>query len=147
MVYNVLNGDSPEHSESNTKAYEKINPILWTKDLNETIMFYENVLGFKGKSNFPNFVTLTRENIEIMFVVPQDEPEECKDPADKEEFFPRPVLTGSIFIVTDQVDELWESVKDKATIKDSIENRKYLMRDFSILDNNGYELVFGQDIS
>jgi catechol 2,3-dioxygenase-like lactoylglutathione lyase family enzyme len=126
---------------------KKLSPILWTKDLKETISFYESVLGFKGKSNFPNFVSLTRENVEIMFVVPQDEPEECKDPNDKNEFFPSPVLTGSIFIVTDLVDKLWESVKDKATVKTSIANRDYLMRDFSILDNNGYELVFGQDIS
>ncbi len=125
----------------------KLSPILWTKNLKETISFYETVLKFKSKSNFPNFASLTRENIEIMFVIPQDEPEQCRDPNDKDEFFTKPVLTGSIFIVTDQVDKLWESVKDKATIKSSIDNREYLMRDFSILDNNGYELVFGQDIS
>jgi catechol 2,3-dioxygenase-like lactoylglutathione lyase family enzyme len=126
---------------------KKLSPILWTKDLQKTMSFYESVLGFKGRSNFPNFVSLTRENIEIMFVVPQEEPEECKDPNNNEEFFPKPVLTGSLFILTDKVDKLWESVKDRATVKTSIENRAYLMRDFSILDNNGYELVFGQDIS
>jgi catechol 2,3-dioxygenase-like lactoylglutathione lyase family enzyme len=125
---------------------KKLSPILWTKDLEQTISFYTSVLGFKAKSNFPNFVSLTRGIVEIMFVVPQDEPEECIDASDKKEFFPRPVLTGSIFIVTDQVDKLWDSVKDKATVKTSIANRDYLMRDFSIVDNNGYELVFGQDI-
>jgi hypothetical protein len=82
-----------------------------------------------------------------MFIVPQDEPEDCKEPNNKQDFFPKPMLTGSIFIVTQDVDKLWESVKDKATIKTSIENREYFMRDFSILDNNGYELVFGEDIS
>jgi catechol 2,3-dioxygenase-like lactoylglutathione lyase family enzyme len=126
---------------------QKLSPILWTRDLNGTLLFYETVLGFKGKSNFPRFASLTRENVEIMFIVPQDEPEECKDPNDKGDFFPKPMLTGSIFIVTDQVDKLWELVKDKATIQSSIADREYGMRDFSILDNNGYELVFGQDIS
>jgi len=126
---------------------QKLSPILWTKDLKQTISFYETVLGFKSKSNFPNFVTLTRENVEIMFIVPQDEPEGCKDPNDKEEFFPKPFLTGSIFIVMEQVDKLWELVKDKATIKTTLADREYWMRDFSILDNNGYELVFGEDIS
>jgi catechol 2,3-dioxygenase-like lactoylglutathione lyase family enzyme len=124
----------------------KLSPILWTKDLLATIAFYESVLGFKGTSGFPNFVSLNREDVEIMFVVPQDEPEECRDPDNKEPFFPKPLLTGSIYIVTEPVDELWESVKDKATIKTSIEDREYFMRDFSILDNNGYELVFGQHI-
>ena len=123
----------------------RLSPILWTKNLQETILFYKNVLGFKGVSNFPNFVSLSRENVELMFIVPQDEPEDCKDPDNQAEFFPRPMLTGSLFIVTEQVDELWNSVKDKAIIKTSI--AEYYMRDFSILDNNGYELVFGQDIS
>ena len=125
----------------------KLSPILWTRDLSATIKFYESVLGFHGVSNFPRFVSLSRESVEIMFVMPQDEPEDCKDPDDKEEFFPWPLLTGSLFIVTGHVDELWESVKDKAVIKTAIADREYLMRDFSILDNNGYELVFGQDIS
>ena len=126
---------------------QKLSPILWTKDLKATISFYETVLGFKGITNFPNFVSLTRETIEIMFIVPEQKPEECEDPDDKQDPFQKPILTGSFFILTDQVDELWELVKDKATIKSIIENREYLMRDFSILDNNGYELVFGQDIS
>jgi len=124
-----------------------LSPILWTKDLVATTAFYENILGFKGQSNFPNFVSLTRDNVAIMFVPPIEEPEDGKDPANKEEFFPKPKLTGSIFINMEKVDELWESVKGKAKIESSIADREYLMRDFSILDNNGYELVFGEDIS
>jgi catechol 2,3-dioxygenase-like lactoylglutathione lyase family enzyme len=124
-----------------------LSPILWTKDLAETISFYESVLGFKGKSNFPNFVSLRRGNIEIMFVVPQNDAKESKDLSDREDLPPNPHLTGSIFITMDDVDELWDSVKQKETIKTAIDNREYLMRDFSILDNNGYELVFGKDIS
>ena len=124
-----------------------LSPILWTKDLEQTITFYESVLRFKKQTQFPNFVSLTRDNVEIMFVLPIDEPEDCKDLNNKEEFFPKPQLTGSIYITTEKVDELWESVKEKATIQSSIADREYLMRDFSILDNNGYELVFGTDIS
>ena len=126
---------------------KKLSPILWTKNLKETISFYESILGFKATSNFPNFVYLSRADVAIMFVLPQDEPEDCKDPDNQEEFFPGPKLTGSIYIYMDDVDNLWESVKGKATIKSALEDREYLMRDFSILDNNGYEIVFGQDIS
>ena len=124
-----------------------LSPILWTKDLEQTISFYETVLGFKKQTQYPNFVSLTRGNVELMFVLPIGEPEDLKDPTNKEEFFPKPKLTGSIYITTEKVDELWESVKDKATIESTICDREYLMRDFSILDNNGYELVFGEDIS
>ena len=127
--------------------FRHLSPILWTKDLNETISFYETVLGFKKQGQVPNYVSLTRDNVEIMFVLPIDEPEDCKDPDNKEEFFPKPQLTGSIYIITEKVDGLWESIRNKATIRSSIADRQYLMRDFSILDNNGYELVFGEDIS
>ncbi|HNP23456.1 MAG TPA: VOC family protein [Panacibacter sp.] len=125
----------------------RLSPILWTKDIGQTTSFYESVLGFKGRSNFPGFVTLTKGDVELMFIVPQEEPEDCKDPGANEAFFPKPILTGSIFIFMEQVDQLWEQVKDKASIKTAIADREYFMRDFSILDNNGYELVFGEDIS
>lgn len=126
---------------------QKLSPILWTSNIKETISFYETVLGFRSQSNFPNFVSLTRENVEIMFIVPQEEPEDCKDPNDKSNFFPKPTLTGSIFIVVDHVNDLWKQVRNKAKIKTAIDDREYWMRDFSILDNNGYELVFGEDIT
>ena len=126
---------------------QHLSPILWTKDLEQTISFYETVLGFKKKTQFPKFVSLTRDHVELMFVLPVEEPEDRKDPNNKEEFFPKPKLTGNIYIFTDQVDQIWDSVKDKVTITSPIADREYLMRDFSILDNNGYELVFGEDIS
>jgi|KBSSwiS6_1023812.scaffolds.fasta_scaffold10665_3 catechol 2,3-dioxygenase-like lactoylglutathione lyase family enzyme len=130
-----------------TSKLNYLSPILWTKDLQATISFYEAILRFKSQSNFPNFVSLTRDKINIMFVLPIEEPEDCKDPDNKEEFFPKPQLTGSIYITTEKVDKLWESIKNKVTIQSTIADREYLMRDFSILDNNGYELVFGEDIS
>jgi len=134
------------HNITKVKLHH-LSPILWTKDLDKTISFYEMVLGFKKRTRFPNFVSLTRDNVEIMFVLPIEEPEDCKDPNNKEEFFSKPQLTGSIYITTEKADELWESVKEKVKIISTIADREYLMRDFSISDNNGYELVFGEDIS
>lgn len=117
---------------------QALSPILWTKNLDETISFYVDVLGFKSRSNFPSFVALHKDDVEIMFIVPVIEE------ADE---FSKATLTGSIYIFTENVEEFWNSVKDKATIKSPLCDREYLMSDFSIFDNNGYELVFGQDIS
>lgn len=114
---------------------DKLVPILKTKSLEETIFFYETLLGFKASGNFSDFVSLSKDDIEIMFIFPG------------EETFLQPSLTGSLFIWMKGVDEFWEAIKEKVRIKSSIENREYLVRDFSILDNNGYELVFGEDIS
>ncbi len=82
-----------------------------------------------------------------MFVLPVEEPDDCKDPADNVPFFPGPKMTGDLYIYTDRVNEIWESVQGKVTIKSAIGDRQYAMRDFSIRDNYGYEFCFGQDIS
>lgn len=126
---------------------QHLSPILWTKNLEETTSFYANVLGFSVHSNFPDFVSLFKDEVQIMFVVPEEEPEDCKDPNSREEFFRKPNLTGNIYITTNNVDDIWNSIQGKAEIKSIIADRQYLMRDFSIVDNNGYELCFGQDIS
>lgn len=60
--------------------------------------------------------------------------------------FEKPVFTGSLYFSPDNVDALWESLHDKATIVYPIENFFYGMREFAILDNNGYMLQFGQEI-
>jgi catechol 2,3-dioxygenase-like lactoylglutathione lyase family enzyme len=125
----------------------ELSPVLWTKNIAETISFYEDILGFEGKSNFPNFVSFEKDDTRIMFVVPQEWSEEFKKHNDNDVFFSRPILTGSIYMFIADVDAMWEQVKNKARIRSSIADRQYLMRDFSIIDNNGYELVFGQDIS
>jgi catechol 2,3-dioxygenase-like lactoylglutathione lyase family enzyme len=124
-----------------------LSPILWTKDLEQTITFYETNLGFRKQTHYPDFASMLKDNVEIMFVLPTEEPKDCKDPENKEEFFPKPLLTGSMYITTQNVDELWNAVKDKVKIISAIANREYMMRDFSIADNNGYELVFGENIS
>jgi catechol 2,3-dioxygenase-like lactoylglutathione lyase family enzyme len=125
---------------------KRLSPILWTKDLPASIKFYTDVPGFSARSNFPNFASMQKGNVEIMLVEPVEEPEDCKDPQNKEPFFEKARLTGSIYITVTGVDDLWASVKDRAVIESYIADREYRMRDFSILDNNGYEIVFGENI-
>lgn len=126
---------------------KKLTPILWTKDLRETISFYTNNLGFTCRHQIDRFAILTKDDIEIMIVIPMDDSEDCEDMENKQAFFPKPNFTGSLYIDTENVDQLWEKVKDKVKVKYGIGNQDWLVRDFSILDNNGYEVVFGQDIS
>lgn len=116
------------------KTYE-VSPILWTKSIEQTSAFYRDMLGFQAESHFPNFVTLSLGDARLMFIVPTDV------------VFTEPLLTGSIYLFMDGVDLLWDKVKDSAQIKTAICDRAYMMRDFSVIDNNGYEIVFGQDIS
>ena len=117
---------------------QKLSLILNTDNIQDTILFYEGTLGFSSRSNFPDFVSLWRDEVDLMFIT-----RTVRDG----ESHPVPVLTGSIYIFMNNVDEFWKTVKDKATVTTSLADREYGVRDFSILDNNGYELIFGEDTS
>jgi catechol 2,3-dioxygenase-like lactoylglutathione lyase family enzyme len=114
-----------------------LRPMLWTNDLDKTIEFYTKVLGFSivHHNQEIGWVTLGRDEMEIMFAIPSEEIE-----------FKKPFFTGSFYFITDAVDKLWANVKDKATIVYGLENFDWQMREFALLDNNGYMLQFGQEI-
>lgn len=114
-----------------------LRPMLWTNDLDMTIEFYNKILGFKilNYNQEVGWVTLGRDDLEIMFAKPNEHIE-----------FDKPVFTGSFYFVTDSVDKVWADVKDKVSVIYGIENFDWQMREFAILDNNGYMLQFGQEI-
>lgn len=114
-----------------------LRPMIWSAQFNETIDFYTHTLGFIcGERNDEwGWAAMHRDDVEIMVAVPNEHTS-----------FESPKFTGSFYINTDNVDELWETLKDKTKIAYAIENFEYGMRDFAIYDNNGYMIQFGQDI-
>lgn len=116
----------------------EIRPMLWTKDLKGSVDFYTTLLGFQcdALNEEWGWASVSRDRVSIMFALPnQHEP------------FDKPTFTGSLYINTDEVDALWEQLKEKAKVCYPIENFEYGMREFAIYDNNGYLLQFGQEIS
>ncbi|MGC4021651.1 MAG: VOC family protein [Cyclobacteriaceae bacterium] len=115
-----------------------LRPILWTEKLKESIDFYTNILGFTcGEQNDDwGWASLFRDDVEIMLAKPN-----AHMP------FEAPTFTGSFYINTDSVDELWESLNTKAKVVYEIETFDWQMREFAIYDNNGYIIQFGQDVS
>ena len=118
--------------------FNSLRPILWTNQLIETIDFYTKILGFAvaEQNETWGWASLYKDGVEIMLAKPNEH-----IPFDK------PVFTGSFYINTDKVDELWEELKDKVEICYDIEEFEWQMREFAIYDNNGYLIQFGQDIS
>ena len=111
--------------------------MLWTENIQETIDFYTNNLGFVcGERNDDwGWAAMHKDNVEIMIAKPNAHTS-----------FEKPVFTGSLYINTDHVDELWEQLKDKTKVCYAIDNFDWKMREFAIYDNNGYILQFGQEI-
>lgn len=114
-----------------------IRPMIYTRQLRETVDFYVTRLGFTCGEYREDWgwASFHRDHIEIMAAVPN-----AHTPFDK------PLFTGSFYIGTDRVDALWEELKDKADICYPLENFEYGMREFALYDNNGYLLQFGQQL-
>ena len=116
----------------------ELKPTLWTEDFNGTLTFYTDTLGFSVAfaSSEMGFASLALDDAAIMISKPNDH-----IPYEKIGF------TGSFYFGTDNADEMWEKVKDKARVCYGIENFDYGMREFAVYDNNGYILQFGHEIA
>ncbi len=112
--------------------------MLWTIDLQETIYFYTELLGFSCNEHNEDwsYASLHKDQVEIIIVKPNEQTP-----------FDNPTFTGSLYLNTDDINGLWESLKDITAICQPIDDFEWGMREFAIYDNNGYILQFGQKIA
>ena len=117
---------------------EKIIPMLYTREIKETVDFYVQTLGFSSNAYEPgwSWASLQLDSAEIMLAIPP-----------KEVPFEKPLFTGSFYFNVDNADEWYERLKEKAAIYYPIEDFEYSMREFAIKDCNGYILQFGHELS
>ena len=113
-----------------------IRPMLAVNNIDDTILFYRNVLQFECVNRLDGWAALQKDNVEIMISLPN-----AHGP------FEKPTLTGSLYFNSSDVDALWNEIKGKVSVVYPIENFFYGMREFAIRDNNGYILQFGQEIT
>lgn len=115
-----------------------LRPMLWTEDLDRTIEFYTEILGFTAnETNYDwGWASLSVDDVSLMLARPN-----AHTPYEKIGF------TGTFYFNTDNVDTLWEKLKDNVKVCYPLENFEYGMREFAIYDNNGYMLQFGQEIA
>ncbi len=113
---------------------ETVVPMLTVTDLDATLVFYRDVLGFECLERMEGWAVVHRDGVEVMFSLPNQHVP-----------FEKPILTGSLYFKLDDVDALWQELKEKAKVVYPIETFDYGMREFAILDNNGYCLQFGTE--
>ncbi|MBX2823177.1 MAG: VOC family protein [Gammaproteobacteria bacterium] len=113
-----------------------INPILESEQLDQTHDFYTGTLGFTAEVRVEGWLSLVRDHVRIMF---------CEPNAHRE--FTEASLTGSLYLYTDEVDAIWDRLKDKVKLCYNLESFDYGMREFGFYDNNGYLLKFGQPVN
>ena len=115
----------------------EIRPILYTNETKETVDFYTGKLGFECPvmNEEWGWAILKKDDIEISISFPNAHTE-----------FSKPAFTGSFYIICEEVEKIWQGLKDKVKLCYPLEDFEHGMREFAIYDNNGYILQFGQEI-
>lgn len=113
---------------------KKAVPILASLNTEETVKFYTDKLGFTFHADWDGYLIFSKDEINI-HLWPTTDPE-------------LPKATGCYVNVT-EVDKLFEEYKMQGVIhpNGALKNMSWKMRQFSILDNNGNIIHFGEDIS
>lgn len=120
-----------------TAAYtaRKISPMLAVAGMEETLAFYQDVLGFTARMNSPEYSIVERDGQTIHFMkAASQHVMDC--------------VRGhtEIYIEVSGIQSLWEHVKsfkDRYRIRDLFE-RDYGMTEFHIEDPNGCLVLVGE---
>ncbi len=133
--------------------YHKITTNIMVGSVNETLDFYEQILGFKlvmavpensqeivttRSANTPlGFAIIQRDDVELMLQSRASLSRELPEPAR------RPVGGAfTLYIQVADVEELYESIRNKVTIVKDLHTTFYGAREFYIRDSNGCILTF-----
>jgi uncharacterized glyoxalase superfamily protein PhnB len=111
-----------------------LTPMLQTSDMDRTISWYGDVLGFRCVDRIEDgWCHLRQDGVSLMFM--------------QNDHLGAPHATATQYIYVDDVDELWEALKDRVTAEWGPETMSYGMREFAIRDPDGYLLSFGEPLS
>jgi predicted enzyme related to lactoylglutathione lyase len=117
---------------------KRISPMLATANMEETILFYQNVLGFTATMNSPEYSIVERDGQTIHF-----------QRAESEEVMKCVREHTEIYIEVCGIQSLWEHVrefKNRFRIRDLFD-REYGMTEFHIGDPNGCLVFVGEPTS
>jgi len=123
---------------TNTYTAKKISPTLVVADMEATLAFYHDVLGFTAAMKSPEYSIVERDGQTIHFMkAASEEVMQC--------------VRGhtEIYIEVSSISSLWEQVKmfkDRYKIRDLFD-REYGMTEFHISDPNGCLVFVGEPTS
>jgi catechol 2,3-dioxygenase-like lactoylglutathione lyase family enzyme len=114
---------------------KRISPMLVVANMDETVGFYCDVLGFSVVKKFPQYAIVERDSATIHFM-----------PAEDESVLAAVRGHTDIYIEVDDIATLWAHVqqfRDRHRIRDLFE-QPYGMIEFHIGDPNGCLVFVGQ---
>ena len=119
-----------------------ISPTLAVRNMNETIEFYKNALGFKVGMAFPDiespeYVDLSKDSMVLMLTLAENMGIGSKE---------RLGIGVNLYMNIDgNIDEYYNELKNREVkIAVEIKDEPYGIRDFTVDDPDGYKLTFNQ---
>jgi hypothetical protein len=115
------------------KGMYKSDPVLASLEIEKTVQFYEDQLGFKRSWCDENYGIVNRDQISIHFW-------HCDD-----KIFPE---NTSCYIYVDDVEVLFEEYQQSGVVHPNgeLEVKPWDMKEFAILDEDGNMIKFGQQL-
>ncbi len=118
--------------------FKTVTTNIMVKNVGDTVKFYEEKLGFNTiltvpeKAKVLNFAIIKKDNISIML---QEQESLLKEypSLKKEDIIP----TFTLFITVEDVNKLYEKLKDKVELASKLHKTFYGKDEFAIFDNNG----------
>lgn len=122
--------------------FRSVAPVFAVADIAATIRWYEEQLGFTGDP-FPDhepyvFAIMNRDHIEIML-------QRLTGYVKPDIYDSRAGGVWDAYFRIEGIKDLFESVRDEATIVQPLRKQPYGNWEFEIRDNNGYVLVFSEE--
>jgi lactoylglutathione lyase len=124
--------------------FNKLTPNLIVSNVEQSVAFYRDVLGFTVAQTVPDasplvFAIVQSGSVEVFLNAP--EPAYAEYPALKE----RPIGgTLTLFIDVTDVRGLYATLKDRAPIVMPLEKKWYGVTEFAIADPDGYLITFAE---
>ncbi len=124
--------------------FKALTPNLMVKDVNKTVDFYKNILGFELVMSVPetgiyNWAMMKRGNTEIMFQEQKNLISEYKELAGKEIG-----ATFALFFKVSNIQDFYNQIKEKTALIVELHRTFYDADEFAIQDLNGYILTFAE---
>ena len=125
---------------------QSLTPNLMVEDVEETIKYYEDVLGFTTIQTVPIDGKLAWGMIKRNEVVMMFQSKRSMEDGLTEMQGRKPGGGLTLYIKMDGVQEWFEEIQEDAEVVAEIEETFYETLEFSIMDLNGYVITFAEDL-
>lgn len=133
-----------KHKTEERKTVEHLIPNLVVADVEKTIAFYRDVLGFTvgfkmPETGVPHWAFISNGGVSIMLYERNDARADIPELAKYE--------TGgavTFYITVPDLQTLYNQIKGKVTLAKEFGTTHYGCKEFAIVDCNGFVLVFSQ---